>query len=63
MKKPKITKKQLAAMHLYMFECLSDLAMDQYRKHTALRAKDSSIKTDKHGKIIIDVKKVNKRKK
>lgn len=62
MKKVKLTKKQLSAMHLYIFQVLSDIAMDQYRKHTDLQSKDSSIKVDKNGKITIDMRKNGRKK-
>lgn len=62
LKKIRLNKKQLAAMHVYIFKHLANLAMVEYRKSMDLQSKNSSVKVRKDGTIVIDVKKRGKKK-
>lgn len=60
MKKP--SKKLQAAIYLHAFNILCEEGMRFYRMHVDLVAKPKAIRRKKNGDIVIDVRKLNKKK-
>lgn len=60
--KIKNKKKLDAAIHLHIFKVLSDIAMNHYRMHADLAGQLKGVKRKKNGEIVIDMKKLKKRK-
>lgn len=58
--KAKITKKQLQACHIYIFQQLTELALNNWRIAIDMD-KNTSIK-EKNGTVYFDMKKMSKRK-